>query len=272
MKKNIYAVIGDPVFHSLSPLIHNYLYKQYNINAEYIPIEIKKDNISNLDIFIKGLDLKGLNVTMPHKESVIQFLDIVDINSRFAVNTITIRDNIKKGYSTDGNGFILSLDEISFDPKNKNIVILGAGGACRAIVDALVKTSPKSLSVLNRSLPAINTLQKTYSSIKTDTLDSINTYMENCDLLINTTPLGMKTDFESFDFLAKLKKDAIVYDIIYNPYETNLLKNAKNLNLATTNGIHMLIYQAFLAFNLFFDIMPTQKDKDHILNLINNIN
>lgn len=262
MKKDIYAVIGDPVFHSVSPFIHNTLYNKYGINAIYLPIELNHGNYKKFILeYSKSLNLKGINVTMPLKDDIISILDETDEVSGFlsSVNTVDLKE--MKGYTTDGKGFVQSLTVSAVD---KKVVIIGAGGAARAIAYELKKIA-SNIVIINRTIQKAQEIANKLD-VEFDSLDNIEENIIDCDILINTTSCGMagKADFENLDFVDKLPSGAHVYDIIYNPIKTALLEKADRKGLTFQNGLGMLICQAFFAFEIFFGIMPSQKDKEFI--------
>ncbi|OGP48631.1 MAG: shikimate dehydrogenase, partial [Deltaproteobacteria bacterium GWF2_42_12] len=204
----------------------------------------------------------GVNITIPHKESVIRFLDDISEEARLvgAVNTIVYKDRKLVGYNTDGSGYMASLkEELGFNPKSKRIIIIGAGGAARGILAALATQKPKSITVANRTLSRAVSLIKTFKGKFRDTrfeaIDLDNNMLKmsfnSVDLLINTTSVGMKQSKALKIPLETLPKIAIVSDIIYNPLETLLLKKAKKIGLTTHGGLGMLVHQGARSFKLW---------------------
>ncbi len=278
MAKDIYAVIGSPIFHSKSPIIYNTLFNIYNIDAFYLPIELNEETCDKFLDYAKNLNLKGINITMPLKTHISKRAKALDSASDFLQSTNTYDLKTGKGYTTDGKGFVASLD---FSLKGKNVVLLGCGGAARSIAFELMSGGINRLTILNRnenkaanlvnSLQCHNNCTLAKDSMHFDSLSNIASHTSSCDLLINATSLGMgETDFDNFDFISTLEKTAFVYDIIYNPIETKLLSHCKNANIPCKNGIEMLICQAFFAFEIFTGIMPTDKDKETLLKVIHN--
>lgn len=265
MQKDVYAVIGSPVAHSLSPLIHETLYKRYHIPAVYLPIELQKENVAVFfKDYAKALNLKGVNVTMPLKEEVLPLLDHLDSASSFlqSVNTIDLKTST--GYTTDGSGFVASLNTSGFTLSGKQVVMIGCGAAGRSIAYALCRQDIASLTLLNRTEEKAKALAKRLGAPNTSgrALSALESCIEHCDLLINTTNLGMEGSqgFNDLSFLEKAKPACHVYDIVYHPRETKLLTTAKALGLSGQNGLSMLIHQAFDAFALWFSIQPTGSD------------
>ncbi|MCX5711847.1 MAG: shikimate dehydrogenase [Candidatus Omnitrophica bacterium] len=263
MKKNksfkIYGVLGYPVKHSLSPLMHNAALRRFKIEAEY---KLFEKSPRELKSFLRSLpqeNVHGLNVTVPHKENVIKFLDTVSSEARLigAVNTVQIRSGKLLGFNTDGAGFIKHLTrDLKFNPKKKNVVIIGAGGAAKAVAVFLAKSGIRQLDIfdidknkvsqlvthLKINFPKVNFVQaKTASELK----------ISECDLLINATPLGMK----SLDILPAdvrlIRQGTLVYDLVYNPKQTKFLKIAKQKGARVSNGLGMLLYQGALSFKYF---------------------
>lgn len=273
MQKDVYAVIGSPVAHSLSPLIHETLYERYHIPAVYLPIELQKENVAVFfKDYAKALNLKGVNVTMPLKEEVLPLLDHLDSASSFlqSVNTIDLKTST--GYTTDGSGFVASLKTSGFTLSGKQVVMIGCGAAGRSIAYALCRQDIASLTLLNRTEEKAKALAKRLGAPNTSgrALSALESCMEHCDLLINTTNLGMagSQDFNDLSFLEKAKTTCHVYDIVYHPKETQLLKRAKALGLTRQNGLSMLIHQAFDAFTLWFSLSPNQDDLKKVQYII----
>lgn len=272
MQKKIYAVIGNPVRHSKSPEIYNYLFEKYGINSTYIFAELTENLTADfLQIYAPAMNIAGINVTMPLKSMAAKLAKELDPASSLLESVNTLDLTTGKGYTTDGKGLLLSLEFQGFNPREKNVIVLGAGGAARSIVYELEKTNPSSLIVLNRTYEKAQELAaKIGGVVNADSLANIKSYTNNCDLLINCTSMGM-TGSNPMDltFLSSMKKAAFVYDIIYEPKRTELLKASSRYGFCTCNGLDMLICQAFYAFNIFTGIMPDRKDRTELLNILN---
>lgn len=264
MKINL-AVVGDPIAHSLSPVIHETVLQELGMDYTYRKIRVKK---GDLPAFLKSgecLSLQGYNLTMPHKQDIIQHLDFVDEDARIfnSVNTVKADGNRLMGYNTDGNGCLLGIQDKGYECKDKNIVILGAGGVVSTIALKTATEKAKKITILNRTLSsaqalADNVYRKTGKKVITSTLttESLCEHCQDCDILINGTPLGMEgidADFNDFSFLSVLNPYALVHDLIYKPQMTNLLTHANKLGFATLNGLGMLIYQGLLADEIFLE-------------------
>ncbi len=264
MKINL-AVIGDPIAHSLSPIIHKTVLQELGIDCGYEKIRITKGDLSSFLTSDKCAEISGFNLTMPHKQDIIPHLDFIDVDAQTfnSVNTVKVKKTQLLGYNTDGQGCLRAIESTGHNCNGKNIVILGAGGVASTVALKMAVIGAESVTVLNRTLSgaqslAENVLDKTGKSIVCGELNitEMTKQCQNCDILINCTPLGMEgidCDFEDFTFLRDLPKDTLVYDLIYKPEMTNLLKEAARLGLDTLNGLDMLIYQGLLADEIFLD-------------------
>ncbi len=257
----IYGIIGNPVAHSLSPVMHNAAFKALKVNAVYklFPLADQQE----LKLFMEDLKEEnnpvfGLNVTVPYKEDVLPYLDSIDplAEKIGAVNTLVIDHHRKiRGFNTDGPGFLSHLTELNFDLMDKRVAILGAGGTARAIISALclLPKGPERIIVYNRTRANAEILvqeigKKTKTEIVTVVDEPEDLNIELADLLINTTNVGMKASDPPLINPASLHKDMLVYDVIYSPAETSLLAQARLKKARTANGLGMLFYQGVLAF------------------------
>lgn len=265
MKTNL-AVIGDPIVHSLSPVIHETVLQELGMDYTYQKICIKKGELPPFLESDECFSMQGFNLTMPHKQDVMPHLDFIDKDAQIfnAVNTVKVDGKRLLGYNTDGKGCMRAILDKGCDCNGKNIVILGAGGVVSTVALKAATEKAKKITVLNRTLSsaqalADNVLRQTGKELITGilTTESISESCGDCDILINGTPLGMEgidSDFEDFSFLKSLNPYALVYDLIYKPDMTNLLINAKDLGLETLNGLGMLIYQGLLADEIFLNV------------------
>ncbi len=256
MKK--YLVIGNPIDHSLSPKLHNYWFEKNNIDANYDKRKIIKSEIQKVISEIKDNKLDGINVTVPFKNEIIPFLDTLSEESKItqSVNTIYIHDKKLVGHNTDIKGFELSLNETQFNPLNKIVFILGAGGVVPSIIYALEKLGVSKIIVSNRTKHKAENLKKYFSNISVvDWGDQ-----PEFDMIINATSLGLsKEDNIELNF-NNINNEKLFYDVIYNPKETNFLKTGKSLGCKVSNGKMMFIYQALEAFKLWHKIQPEIND------------
>jgi shikimate dehydrogenase len=253
---DIYGVIGWPIKHSLSPAMHNAAFKEFGIDAEYRPFEVKPEGLED---FFADLDscIKGLNVTVPYKEKVLDFVQL-DQESFYlrkikAVNTLVRKDRIWKGFNTDIPGFSRHLKELRFDPKDKKIAILGAGGASRAVSYVLAEKSAQEISIFdidkNKALGIADMLKELFDNFPVRVVNSIDELdISSKNALINATPVGLKESDPCLIDKKMIRKDLFVYDLIYNPAETKLLSLAKAAGARYSNGLDMLLYQGALSW------------------------
>ena len=253
----LYGIIGNPVSHSMSPAIHNASFIEKGLNNVYVPLKI-----ANIGTFMKEcrrMDFQGFSVTIPHKESVLPFLDNIDHTARKigAINTIVNQDGILTGYNTDCMAAIMglecSLKETNDTLSNKKISIIGAGGAARAVAFGL-KEKGCDITIFNRT---IERAEKLSHDVKCRFERFEELYKLDSDILINTTPIGMFPDIDQTPIPKNILKEAmIVFDAIYNPVETRLLRDAKEKGCHTVNGLSMFINQAAEQFRLWTNIDP----------------
>jgi len=259
------CVIGWPIKHSRSPLIHNYWLKKYGILGIYEKVAVPPDE---LPLFIKNLSangFEGCNVTIPHKESVFVHVEVTDAVTRQigAVNTVYFEDKKQYGLNTDGYGFISNLKSMvpSWNSEGKTCAILGAGGASRAIIAILLNEGVKKIFLVNRTKPRAQNLAREFGDkVIPIGFDEIEIPLSNADLLVNTTSLGMVGQPSLDISLDFLPPNCVVYDIVYDPLETNLLKQAKDKNLQTVDGLGMLLHQAVPGFEKWFGVRPQVTD------------
>ena len=271
MKK--YLVIGNPIEHSLSPLIHNYWIKKYGlIDSVYEKKKVEKKDLKNIVDQVRNGQIKGLNITVPFKKEIIDLLDCVhgDALLTQSVNTLCKVNKEVHGYNTDTEGFKESLQDGSIDYENKNIFILGAGGVTSSILKAFVGTA-KKIYITNRTKKKAEELKKLGDisiaalQLEKETIEVIDWGKKPkvCDIVINTTSVGLKEDenldleFEDYEN----NKDVLFYDLIYNPRETNFLKDAKLRDNRTMNGKMMFLWQAKIAFKIWTNISPEIDDE-----------
>jgi shikimate dehydrogenase len=254
------AVIGDPIEHSLSPVIQNAAFGALNIDFVYTAFRVKSSDVANALAGIRALGVLGLNVTMPHKEAVIAHLDWIDETAKClnSVNTIHHKDGKLLGYSTDGIGAFRALKENGANPQGKRVLMFGSGGAARAIAYALIQETDE-LVVLNRTVSEAKKLSETLKrkfnkkiSVGPLSPEIIKEKISETDILLNTTSVGMKPNMhQSLVAPNNLKNDLAVMDIVYNPCETQLFKDAKAAGAKVISGVEMLIYQGATAFEIW---------------------
>jgi len=262
---NKYLVIGNPIEHSLSPLIHNYWIKKNNIRAIYDKKKLSNTDLKDIIIKIREKSISGVNVTVPFKKEVIPYLDklTLDAKATQSVNTILLTNDSKVvGHNTDISGFENAIKDTKYNLSGKKILILGSGGVTTSIIFALYKMKVSNITLTNRTKTKAEYLQKFYNSIavKENRLNEIKVVewgeMPEFDMIINATSVGLNiNDNLNLDF-SKIGKNKLFYDVIYNPKETNFLKQGKNLGNKIENGKKMFIFQAAEAFKIWHDIRP----------------
>ena len=252
MKK--FLVIGNPIDHSLSPKLHNYWINNNSINAIYEKQKLNENELEQVILQIRNKKISGVNVTVPFKKTVIPYLDELSLESQKtqSVNTIYLKDNKVVGHNTDIVGFETSIKKSKYDPNNKEVLILGAGGVVPSIIFALIKMKVSKIKICNRTKEKAENLKKIYKNI--EIIDWGETL--NFDMIINATSLGLKeTDNLNLNF-SSVTRNKFFYDVIYNPSETNFLKMGRELGNKTLNGKLMFIYQALSAFNIWHNQKP----------------
>jgi len=256
-KTKICALIGDPVEHSMSPVMHNTAYKELGLDYVYIPFRVKPEGLEPAVAGLRALNVRGFNVTIPHKVSVIPWLDGLDplAEKIGAVNTVVNTDGELRGYNTDAEGFLQALLEHGIKPKGKRIAVLGAGGASRAITYIMVGKGAR-VTILNRQ-QELDWAEDIAQLIRKDLGKEVKVYelgqlagaIENVDILVNATSVGMSPAAEESPVPAHLlNKIPAVFDIVYNPMETRLLREAKAAGARVIGGVDMLVWQGALAF------------------------
>lgn len=256
-------VIGDPVAHSLSPLLHQTMIDQTGAAYRYDVRTVRPEELPAFVRWAKDGGCAGFNVTMPHKEAILPLLDEVDATAAScgAVNTVCIREGRAIGHNTDGTGFLDSLAGQGFYPQGRTVLLLGAGGAAKAVGHALATVGAGRIIVCARRLERAAALAAQLPGCGEGIVlaqDAIQQAASACDLLVNATPLGMAGSpaFARLDFLQAMPPHAVVYDLVYHPRRTALLEAAARQGLRTVGGIDLLIRQAVRAFTFFTGETP----------------
>ena len=266
-----YCIIGDPIDHSLSPAIHNAAFTTLGLNCSYIAFRVQEGQLKNSMDSLRAINIGGFNVTMPHKVTVLNYVDGSDkiVEMVGAANTVNNEGGKFHAYNTDVVGFIEPLRQRKIDLNGCEVLILGAGGAARAVAVAL--SQEKGVSKINifnrdidRSTNLANIINK--SGIETSTIsqNDVQKIAFRSNLIINTTPLGMKNE-QSLIKTSSISKEAIVYDIVYRPIETKLLENAKTAGAQVIYGYEMLLEQAIASFKIWFRIDPPIESMKKVL-------
>ena len=261
----VLAVFGDPVGHSLSPVMHNAAFQALGLNCIYIPCRVKAESLKDAVLGFKALNFKGANVTIPHKQEIIGELDEIFGDSLLSgsVNTIISRDGKLLGTSTDGIGLVNSLrEDAGFEPAGKKVLILGAGGSARAVIYRLIAEGVESITLANRTL-------ENAMDLREELIDTVGFRLSVCelgqlgtlawdslDLVINATSVGLK-DQASLIPSQLLHRGLLVYDLVYrNDGDTTLIREAAKAGCRTLSGLSLLLYQGAERFRLWFEMDP----------------
>ena len=253
---NTYAVIGDPIDHSLSPNIHNAAFRHLKLDHTYIAYKIPAGELSAGIEALKAIKIAGFNVTIPHKIEMMKFLDEMDTTCKVigAVNTVLNEDGKLKGYNTDMIGFLDPIKKKNLTIKDSQVLLLGAGGAARAIVTAMVKEKAGKITIVNRTLENANKLaefaKKIGGNVDTVSIQEANKLITDYKFIINSTSIGMRNEPSPIS-TENISKDSIVYDIVYQPINTDLIKKSKENGATIIYGYEMLLSQAACSFEIW---------------------
>lgn len=255
---NIVGLIGHPVEHSFSPPMHNAAFSDLNMDYAYVAFDVNPNDLKSAIVGARSLNIKGLNVTIPHKIDVVRYLEEIDEIASLigAVNTIDFEE--MKGYNTDGIGAIKAIGEVT-SIKDKNVVVAGAGGASRAISFYIAKYGASKLTIVNRNVKYAQSLardvlnSKLTDNVCADSINRINYYIKHADILIDTTPIGMHPHVGDNPIVTAedMHEDLVVFDAVYNPNETVLIKEAIRAGAKPICGIKMLLYQGAESFKIW---------------------
>lgn len=261
------GVIGNPISHSRSPLIHGHWLKKYGIKGFYVPMHVEHDDLETVLRSLPKLGFRGINVTIPHKVSVLGIADIVTDRATLigAANTLTFTAEGKiHADNTDGYGFIASLKQgaPSWDPKSGPALVFGAGGASRAVICSLLDAGVPEIILTNRTRHNADMLKSEFGArVRVVEWVQAGNVVEDAGTIVNTTSLGMSGKTEFRVPLDGLRSDTVVTDIVYEPLETTLLKTAKEAGCVTVDGLGMLLHQAAPGFERWFGKMPEVDDE-----------
>lgn len=268
-KTTVTGIIGWPVSHSLSPVLHNAAFAALGLDWIYVPFPVAPERLAEGVAGLKAVGVAGFSVTIPHKVAIIPLLDEVTPEARLigAVNTVLAREGRLTGYNTDGIGLIAALAaKLSFDPAGKQILVLGAGGAARSAVVSLAGAGAFRVEIANRSLDAAtaladfvsSSLPRTSFAAKPLSILSDAGFLGDFDLVVNTTSVGMAGDCFPGLALNALKSGARIYDMVYAPAVTPLLAQARDLGIPCANGLGMLVAQGEAAFRIWTGVAPPE--------------
>ena len=251
-----YAVIGDPIDHSLSPNIHNAAFRHLELDHTYIAYRIPNGELSAGIDALKAIKIAGFNVTIPHKIEMIKFLDDMDTTCKVigAVNTVSNEDGKLKGYNTDMIGFLDPIKKRNLTIKDSQVMLLGAGGAARAIVTAMVKEKASKITIVNRTMEKANKLaefaKKIGGNVNVVSLQEANELISDHKFIINSTSIGMNNEPSPIS-TENVNENSVIYDIVYQPMNTDLIKKSKEMGATIIYGYEMLLSQAACSFEIW---------------------
>ncbi len=263
----ILGVIGHPIEHSMSPIMWNPALQELGLDYIYVAFDVHPDNLEKAMIGIRTLEIEGINVTLPHKKTILRYIDKVDPLALKigAINTIKNEEGVLKARNTDAGGAKKSLLESGLNISGKNILILGAGGVSRAIAHILAEEADKIILIDLIEKRAKQLANEIKDSLKIDiegnlsNKENIEKYVKKTDVLINATPIGMYPRVDETPVPKDLLHDDLfVFDVVYNPLETKLMKQAAEIGCKTLGGLDMLINQGILAFEWWLDKKPNK--------------
>ena len=273
-KTTVLGLIGNPIEHTVSPIIHNTLASRLNMNYVYVPFKVDNGLLDKAIEGAKALNIKGLNVTVPYKEKVMDKLAYITpfAEQIGAVNTLKLTDNGYVGYNTDAEGLNVSLIKNSIDLKDRNIVIIGAGGAAKAVGMLCARENCKKITIINRTVIKAQILAnniRQYYNVETEIVELCNIdKIEPFDIAFQTTPIGMSprvhdNPISDTNFYNKFH---IAIDLIYNPTKTEFLKQAEKNGIKILNGFGMLFYQGIKAYEIWNDIIITENILEEVMS------
>ena len=251
-----YAVIGDPIDHSLSPNIHNAAFRHLKLDHSYIAYKISAGELAAGIDSLKKIKIAGFNVTIPHKIEIMKFLDDMDTTSKVigAVNTVSNENGKLKGYNTDMIGFLDPIKKKNLAIKDSQVLLLGAGGAARAIVTAMIKEKASKITIVNRTQENANKLadfaKKIGGNADAVSIQKANELIGDYKFIINSTSIGMKNEPSPIS-TRNISKNSVVYDIVYQPINTDLIKKSKENGATIIYGYEMLLSQAACSFEIW---------------------
>lgn len=273
-KTKTYCIIGDPIQHSLSPGMQNAAFASAGLNCTYIAFRVPANELKVSIESLRSINVSGFNITVPHKVEVMKYLDELDVSAKkaAAVNTVNNIEGIFRGYNTDIDGFIEPLRKRHVDLQGMKVLVLGAGGAARAVISALAQEGGIArLIIANRDVQRANELARIGSDfgLKCETLplDKVQDVSAECDMIVNATTIGLGNEPSPVDY-QHIKKGSIVYDFVYRPIVTDLIENAKYAQATVVYGYEMLIEQGAKAFEIWTGLTaPREAMKKNLLGI-----
>ena len=269
-----YCIIGDPIHHSLSPAMHNAAFAAKGLNSTYIAFRVPQNELKESIESLRSINIAGFNVTTPHKTNVMRYLDELEPMAKkaSAVNTVNNIEGIFRGYNTDVYGFIEPLHKRHVDFRGMHVLLIGSGGAARAVVVALAEENAiAKLIIANRDVQRANELatlgDRLGMKCEVVPFEKATDFSPACDLIVNATKLGMNNEPSLIDHL-HIQKGSIVYDIVYRPMVTDLIENAKYAQASVVYGYEMLIEQGAKAFEIWTGLSaPRDAMKKNLLGI-----
>ena len=253
-----FAVIGDPIDHSLSPNIHNAAFRELDLDSSYIAYRIPKGELEEGIEGLKKIKIDGFNVTIPHKVEMMKYLEKIDESCSIigAVNTVANTNGVFKGYNTDMDGFLDPFKKKSLNIADTKVLLLGAGGAARAIVAGFAKEKAASITIVNRTKEKATSLAQFAHKIGLDAngiaLDEMGDSLSEYKFIVNATSIGLKNEPTPLP-IETINQDSVVYDIVYKPMNTDLIKKSKQKGASIIYGYEMLLWQAAIAFEIWHE-------------------
>jgi len=266
-RTRIVGVIGWPIAHSVSPAMHNAAFQALGLDWCYVPFPVRPDRLAQAVAGVRGLGLMGLNVTVPHKQALLALVDELTPEARAvgAVNTVSVKGEVLVGHNTDVRGFLRALEEVGFETKRCSALVLGAGGAARAVVYALVRSGARVM-LLNRTVSRACALAREFASLsegarlEAGPLDfqTLRRAAPQAGLIVNATSLGMWPEVNASPWIegVPFPANALLFDLVYNPRETLLMRQARAGGARAVDGLRMLVHQGAEAFELWTGVQP----------------
>lgn len=278
-QQRLYAVIGDPIAQSKSPIMHNRAFAELGLDAQYRAFLVKEDELESFIAEVRACQIAGLNVTIPHKLNVMKYVDEIDADAKElgAVNTIVNDNGRLIGFNTDGIGYVRSLKEEAIASlAHKEIVVIGAGGAARGIVHALLKEQPAGIAIVNRTLDKAEQLAASLhhqDKLHVESMERLQQLCAAADVVINTTSVGMYPDADQQPAQGSwLKAGAVASDLIYNPLYTRFVEDAERHGCIKHGGLGMFIYQGAFAFEYWTGKQsPVQAMRQEVLAALQHV-
>lgn len=270
-RTKLIGLIGNPIEHTISPQLHNTLSDMLGIDSVYIPIKVDKDKTGDMASGFRASNFLGFNVTIPFKVEILKYVDEVsdDVKLMGCANTVKIKDGRLFAYNTDAEGFARAfMKDTGVGFEGKKVVILGAGGTCRSLAVKILRNGAKGLHIVNRSVEKAQAIAGILNDNLAPVCKAVDLFdkkelheiIAECDIIVNTTSVGLHPDTELSPIPDDLVLDerVVVYDVIYNPFRTKLLRQAEAFGCRTANGLGMLFYQGVLAYELWMDLKVPQ--------------